>query len=111
MAQRMLRRLMTRPARTIAGAALTAVMVGVVVNALVLQKGRRVAPPAAPIATPGAAALAPPAAPAPPVAPAPSPAQPAATSADHTLIVVQPPSRPADLGALIEATAPRGGDP
>ena len=98
-AQTILRRLMTRPARTIAGAALTAVMVGVVVNALVLQKGHRVAPAAAPIATPAAN-----------LAPAASP--PAAASADRpSSVAAQPPARPVGLGALIEATAPHSDDP
>lgn len=44
LAQTILRRLLSRPARTIAGAVLAAVLTGIVVNALVLQKQHRSGP-------------------------------------------------------------------
>jgi hypothetical protein len=43
-ARTVLRRLMSRPARTIAGAALTAVLTGIVINALVMQREHRSLP-------------------------------------------------------------------
>jgi hypothetical protein len=86
-----LRRLLTRPARTIAGAALAAVMTGVIINALVLQKSHRSAPPV-PASTAGL------------VAPQ-SPAPPA--SAEVAPIVVAPPSRPIELGSAAEGSAAR----
>ena len=43
-ARTVLRRLLSRPARTIAGAALTAVLTGIVINALVMQKEHRSLP-------------------------------------------------------------------
>ncbi|HYC25234.1 MAG TPA: peptidoglycan-binding protein [Roseiarcus sp.] len=86
-----MRRLLTRPARTIAGATLAAVMTGVIVNALVLQKSHRSpAPPAA-----AAAALVPPA------------AQPTIASPESAPIAVAPPSRPADLGGDGEGSGAR----
>jgi hypothetical protein len=89
-----LRRLLTRPARTIAGATLAAVMTGVIINALALQKSHRGAPPAAPLAAPAAGLGAP-------------PAQPATTSGESAPIVVAPPSRPADHGGVAETSGGR----
>jgi hypothetical protein len=94
-------RLMSRPARTIAGAVLTAVLTGIVINALLLQKSHRIVavePPA--LAKP----------PAPPPAPPPAQVPPAAESAPAP---AEPPARPADLGALIDTTAAptHSGDP
>jgi hypothetical protein len=43
-ARTVLRRLLSRPARTIAGAALTAVLTGIVINALVMQREHRSLP-------------------------------------------------------------------
>ncbi|HLJ72757.1 MAG TPA: peptidoglycan-binding domain-containing protein [Roseiarcus sp.] len=98
MAQAVIRRLAARPSRTIAGAAFAAIMTGIVINALFLQKTHRFAVIAPPAST---APVRPPPAAAPPTqAAAPSEAAPA------------PPARPADLGALIEAAAaPHAGDP
>jgi hypothetical protein len=102
MARAIMHRLMSRPARTIAGAVLTAVLTGIVINALLLQKSHRIA------------AVEPPALTKPPVAAAPAPVQvpPAAESAPAPA-PAQPPARPADLGALIDTTAApaRSGDP
>jgi hypothetical protein len=67
-AQAIVRRLMSRPMRTIAGAALTAVLTGIIVNALLLQKSHRVA------------AAEPPAQSAPAKAPPPPPSPPAQTA-------------------------------
>lgn len=95
-----MRRLLSRPARTVAGAALAAVLTGIVVNALVLQKARRTAPfyaasrPATtnpePAATPGPA------------------------SVQSAPVVAQPPIRPTDLGATVDsipAPPSRSSDP
>jgi hypothetical protein len=98
-----MRPFLSRPARTIAGAALAAILTGIVVNALVMQKERRSATSVAvgkpaPINTEAPAA--PTAASTPPAASAP--------------IVAQPPIRPAHLGAALDPTPqppPRSGDP
>jgi hypothetical protein len=100
LAQAILRRLASRPSRTIAGAILAAIMTGIVINALFLQKSRRLAlEPSMAAATPAKTA-------------APQPVQ-AALAPVESATAPQPPARPADLGALIEATAgpPHGGDP
>jgi hypothetical protein len=114
-ARTMARRMMSRPARTIAGAALAAVMTGIIVNALLLQRSHRVAA-VAPIAAPAAAAKSAAPAPAPEaLSPSLAPAQAGGASAEvlPAPASVLPPARPADLTALIEATAalPRGADP
>ena len=100
LAHAIVRRLAARPSRTIAGAAFAAIMTGIVINALFLQKTHRFAVIERP------APMAPAKAPAPAAA---SPAQAAAPAESAPA----PPARPADLGALIEATAapPHGGDP
>ena len=93
--------MLSRPARTIAGATLAAVLVGIVVNALLLQKSHRVAPfhaEASPAASAAAAPVAPGAA--------------ASANVEAAPIVALPPARPVDLGG--EATGsvtPKGGDP
>jgi hypothetical protein len=98
-AQAIVRRLAARPSRTIAGAAFAAIMTGIVINALFLQKTHRFAVIAPPVST----------------APAktPPPAAPPAQAAAPADTAPAPPARPADLGALIEATAApaHGGDP
>jgi hypothetical protein len=90
------------PARSIAGAALAAVLVGIVVNALALQKERHPAPffPAKPSAQTQLAA----------------PAQTAVAAAvpDASVVAVEPPVRPANLGGPADAAASvaaRSGDP
>jgi type IV secretory pathway VirB10-like protein len=88
----------------IAGAVLAAVMTGIIVNAMLLQRSHRLAavePSAAQIAAAKAPATA---SPEPATAPANIEAAPAPAL---------PPARPADLGALIEATAAptRSADP
>jgi hypothetical protein len=88
----------------IAGAVLAAVMTGIIINAMLLQRSHRLAsiePPAAQ----SAAAKA-------PAAAAPEPA-PAPASVENAPAPALPPARPADLGALIEATAAptRSADP
>lgn len=92
-----LARLLSRPSRTIAGAVLTAILTGIVINALVMQKERHPAPLFAP-PKPATVTAAPP-------APAP-----AAIETPPAL----PPVRPASLGPASEA-APlppvRSGDP
>jgi len=95
LARGVLRRLLTRPATTIAGAAFAAVLAGILVNALALQRERLHLPslPAAraPVAeAPRAAAL-------PPPAPA---------AADVSTQPVTPPARPADLGAAADVAPP-----
>ncbi len=97
-----LRRLRAFPLRGYAGAALTAVLTGIVVNALTMQHQRHPAPffaphPAASVAAPA------------PLAP-PSPAPPAARPADDAPAIVLPPERPASLGAVQEPTPPRRSD-
>jgi hypothetical protein len=79
---------MTRPARTIGGAAVAAVLVGILVNALALQKERH---PAAFVTPPKQAQVAPAVEP-----PAPAPAVAVQESAP---VDIQPPARPANLGA------------
>ncbi len=107
--QATLRRLTSRPSRTIAGAVLAAVMTGIVINALLLQKSHRLAAVEPPVAQS-----------APAKSPAPTPALPPAANAANAAnesapeaAAPAPPARPADLGALIEATAlpPHNGDP
>ena len=83
-----MRRLLTRPARTIAGAVLAAVLTGIVVNALVLQKARRAAP--------SFAASKPPISDLQTAAPGPAAVQSAP-------LVAQPPARPVDLGATVDS--------
>jgi len=88
LAQTVVRRLLSRPARTVAGATLAAILTGIVINALVMQKEHRSSPlfgaplPAREISQP-------------PAAPAPATAQSAPVAA-------QPPVRPASLGAAID---------
>jgi hypothetical protein len=94
-----MRQLLSRPARTIAGATMAAILTGIVVNALVLQKAHR--PPAAIVTSKSSTASAQPIA-----------AAPAATSS--TAVEVQPPTRPVDLSAPLDATPAsptRSGDP
>jgi hypothetical protein len=83
------RRLRALPARGYAGAALAAVLTGIVVNALTLQHERHPAP---------FFAAPPPAVAAPPSAAAPSPQT--ARADDPTIAAALPPSRPADLGGV-----------
>jgi hypothetical protein len=107
LARAIMHRLMSRPARTIAGAVLTAVLTGIVINALLLQKSHRIAAVEPPALTKSPAAAASP-------APAPAQVQPAPESAPAPAPApAQPPARPADLGALIDTTAAplRSGDP
>jgi Putative peptidoglycan binding domain len=92
-----LRQLMTRPARTVAGAVLAAVLTGIVVNALVMQKERRTAPFFVPVSVPSPVSQ-------PPVAP----------EATEPPVAAQPPTRPVNLGseaAVAPASPPRSGDP
>jgi hypothetical protein len=81
------------PARSIAGATLAAILVGIVVNALALQKERHPAPLFAPKPVAQERAVAP---------------EPAALAApaETTAIAVQPPVRPANLGATPETSVP-----
>jgi hypothetical protein len=98
----LIRPLLTRPARTIAGATLAAVLTGIVLNALLMQKERRLAPSFAE-SKPAAAAVEPPA------RPAPAPA-----IVESAPIVVQPPARPIGLGAAgdgVPVPPPRSNDP
>ncbi len=88
----MFRRLCALPARGYAGAALAAVLTGIVVNALTLQHERHPAPFFA--ARPPVAGAPPPAA-----APAPQPAK----ADDSTPLAVLPPTRPSNLGTGAEA--------
>jgi hypothetical protein len=94
-AQAILRRLMSRPSRTIAGAALAAVMTGIIINAMLLQHSHRLAltpPPSSVKAS---------------EAPSPAPAASATNASaggETSSAPVTPPARPADLGALIEST-------
>ncbi|MGD0184375.1 MAG: peptidoglycan-binding domain-containing protein [Roseiarcus sp.] len=83
-----LRRLRALPARGYAGAALAAVLTGIVLNALTLQHQRHPAPF---FAAPRPALEAPPA--------------PAAKAREPTPLAVLPPARPADLGSGGEASA------
>lgn len=93
--------LLALPARSIAGAAFAAIFVGIIVNALALQKERHPAPFF----------------PAKPPAQAQSPAAPQATIAAAPVpdaAAVEPPMRPAGLGAASDAgssTAARSSDP
>lgn len=88
------RRLLSFPMRGYAGAALTAVLTGIVVNALTLQHARHPAP----FFAPRPLALAPPSA-APTPTPAPVAAPAAAKPAEPAPASVLPPQRPASLGA------------
>jgi hypothetical protein len=83
-------------------------MTGIVVNALLLQKSHRLA-----AAEPPVAQSAPIRAPAPAAPPPPPAAAATSESAPSAAPAPAPPARPADLGALIEATAlpPHSGDP
>jgi hypothetical protein len=105
-----MRAFLSRPARTIAGATLAAIMTGIVVNALLMQKERHSAPFFGP-ARPGTISAAP--TPAPAAASAPAPAE-------STPAIAQPPVRPARLGVAVDPAsppppspplAPRSGDP
>jgi hypothetical protein len=98
LARLLLRQFLSRPARTIAGAALAAILTGIVVNALILQKAHR---PAVVVARTSAVTAPPAAAPA-------APAAPQSASVD-----VQPPQRPTDLWAAADAppAAARSSDP
>jgi hypothetical protein len=80
--------LLSRPARTAAGAALAAILTGIVVNALVMQKERHPAPFFA-AAKPTPTIVEP-------------PPRPAPTIVESAPIVAQPPVRPVSLGAAIE---------
>jgi hypothetical protein len=80
--------LVSRPARTIAGAALTAIMTGIIVNALLMQKERRSTPFFAP-ARPASVVV---------ETPAPPPRA-TTTIVESAPPVAQPPVRPAHLGA------------
>jgi hypothetical protein len=93
-AQAIVRRLMSRPSRTIAGAALAAVMTGIVINAMLLQHSHRIAlaPPPSPVKVSDAAP------------PAPAVSATNASVGGETSSPATPPARPADLGALIEST-------
>jgi hypothetical protein len=93
-----LRRLGATPARGYAAAALTAALVGIVVNALALQHARHPAPffAHAPVVA---------AAPAPPPPPAPT-AAPAAAETASAPVAPTPPARPVQLGGA----ATNGGD-
>jgi hypothetical protein len=97
-----LRRLRAFPLPGYAGAALTAVLTGIVVNALTLQHQRHPAPFFAPHPPASVAAPA-------PLAP-PPPAPAAAQAADDAPAVVLPPERPASLGSAQEPTPPRRSD-
>ena len=95
--------LLALPARSIAGATLAAILVGIVVNALALQKERHPAPFFAP--KPVAQSQS--------AAPAPATTA-AAAPTETTAVEVQPPVRPANLGAASDASAAvaaRAGDP
>lgn len=95
-----MRRLMSRPARTVAGATMAAVLTGIVVNALVLQQSRHSAPFFAALR------------PAPSIVASPPPAAPA--MAESAPIVALPPIRPANLGVAVDPALPppaRPGDP
>jgi peptidoglycan hydrolase-like protein with peptidoglycan-binding domain len=95
-----MRQLLSRPARTIAGATLAAILTGIVVNALVLQKARRSAPFFATTRPSIVAAQ-------PTTAPGPAAGQSAPP-------VAQPPARPVDLGAAVDSIPvppSRSGDP
>jgi len=88
--------LLALPARSLAGAALAALFVGIIVNALALQKERHPAPFFA--AKPSA-----------PMQPAP-----VQTGAAAEASVVEPPARPTGLGSVPDAgasAAARSGDP
>jgi len=95
-----MRVLLSRPARTIAGATLAAILTGIVVNALVLQQARHSAPFfSAPKLAPAIVAL----------PPAPAPAM-----AESAPIVRRAACSPANLGAAIDSTLlppSRAGDP
>ena len=96
----MFRRLCALPARGYAGAALAAVLTGIVVNALSLQHERHPAP---------FFAARPPAVGAPPPAAAPAPQ--AGKADDLTPVAVLPPTRPSNLGTGVEsAPGARGVD-
>jgi hypothetical protein len=91
-----MRPFLSRPARTIAGATLAAILTGIVVNALLMQKERRSAPfflPARPAAV---------SAPAPAVPPAPL----ATPATEPAPAIAQPPVRPAHLGAAVDPPSP-----
>ena len=99
-----LRRLRAFPLPGYAGAALTAVLTGIVVNALTLQHERHPAPffaphPPASVASSGSTPAAPPASPAAPPA--------VAKAEDAAPAAVLPPERPASLGAVQEPMPPR----
>jgi hypothetical protein len=112
-----LRRLASRPMRTVAGATMAAAMTGIVINALVLQKSHRLRLPPAPVVATSAEkappAVSPAPAPAPISAPAvnPSIAPGASADASGAAALPAPPARPGDHGALIDSTSPRSGDP
>jgi hypothetical protein len=92
------RRLKSKPGRTIAGAALAAVMTGIVVNAMLLQRSHRVQPmeSSAALSAPAKTQAAAP----PPAAVSPN------ANAEAATAPATPPARPTDLGSLIEATTP-----
>jgi hypothetical protein len=97
LARIVLRQLMTRPARTVAGAILAAVLTGIVINALVMQRERRAAPFFVPVAIP-----------------APIGQPPAVPVAAEAPAIAQPPTRPINLGSetdVASASPPRSGDP
>jgi hypothetical protein len=88
-AQTVVRRLLSRPARTVAGATLAAILTGIVINALVMQKEHRAAPLFG--------------APRPPTEISQPPAAPAPATAQGAPVAAQPPVRPAGLGAASDA--------
>lgn len=88
--RRIVGRLMALPARTMAGAVLAAVVAGIIINALALQKERHPAPFfAAPKASPQVVA---------------APEAPVAAPANTPAIAALPPARPAKLGAEPDVT-------
>jgi hypothetical protein len=95
-----MRALLTRPARTIAGATLAAVLTGIVVNALLMQKERHSAPFFA--------------APKPAVVVAERPARPANAVVESAPAVAVPPARPVDVSTPtdpVPVPPPRSSDP
>ena len=94
--------LLSLPARSIAGAALAAVLVGIVVNALALQKERHPAPLFSSKPAPSAPAAAP---------PAPQSAMTPPSAQDAGAVAVHPPTRPVNLGAAPDAPAPTATHP
>jgi type IV secretory pathway VirB10-like protein len=97
-------RLRSLPARFYIGAILSALLVGIGVNALILQRERHPAPLFAPPAQKVAA-------PAPIAAPPPPPAPPAAVAVRETPAAAPPPPPPPARAAASDAVAPHATDP